>query len=158
MKRILFCLLTVLGLTTAHGQRNVEEVDELKTKSGKTVRFHALMHASIRIEYDGREIEIDPVSKLRDRTVDYASMPKADYILITHEHSDHFDRSAISQLTADGTQLVTNKRCGEMLGYGSVMNNGDTLRISYDITLMTVPAYNTTETKKKIQTKRRDKR
>ena len=61
MKRILFCFLTVLGLTTAHCQRNGAEVDELKTKSGKTVRFHALMHASIRIEYDGREIEIDPV-------------------------------------------------------------------------------------------------
>lgn len=156
MKRILFCLLTVLGLTTAYGQRNGEEVDELKTKSGKTVRFHALMHASIRIEYDGREIEIDPVSKLRDRTVDYASMPKADYILITHEHSDHFDRSAISQLTADGTQLVTNKRCGEMLGYGSVMNNGDTLRLSADIMVAAVPAYNTTEANKKFHPKGRD--
>ena len=156
MKRILFCLLTVLGLTTAHGQRNGEEVDELKTKSGKTVRFHALMHASIRIEYDGREIEIDPVSKLRDRTVDYASMPKADYILITHEHSDHFDRGAIGQLTADGTQLVTNKRCGEMLGYGSVMNNGDTLRLSADIIVAAVPAYNTTEANKKFHPKGRD--
>ena len=156
MKRILFCLLTVLGLTTAYGQRNGEEVDELKTKSGKTVRFHALMHASIRIEYDGREIEIDPVSKLRDRTVDYASMPKADYILITHEHSDHFDRGAIGQLTADGTQLVTNKRCGEMLGYGSVMNNGDTLRLSADIMVASVPAYNTTEANRKFHPKGRD--
>ena len=156
MKRILFCLLTVLGLTTAYGQRNGEEVDEFKTKSGKTVRFHALMHASIRIEYDGREIEIDPVSKLRDRTVDYASMPKADYILITHEHSDHFDRRAIGQLTAAGTQLVTNKRCGEMLGYGSVMNNGDTLRLSADIMVAAVPAYNTTEANKKFHPKGRD--
>lgn len=156
MKRILFCMLAVLGLTTAYGQQNGEEVDVFNTKSGKTVRFHALMHASIRIEYDGREIEIDPVTKLRDRTVDYASMPKADYILITHEHSDHFDRGAISQLTADGTQLVTNKRCGEMLGYGSVMNNGDTLRISSDITLVAVPAYNTTEANKKFHPKGRD--
>ena len=51
------------------------EVDVFKTKNGKTVKLHALMHACIRIEYDGREIEIDPVAKLRDRTVDYTAMP-----------------------------------------------------------------------------------
>jgi len=40
------------------------EVDVFKTKSGKEVKFHALVHASIRIQYDGKEIEIDPVTKL----------------------------------------------------------------------------------------------
>ena len=34
------------------------EVDVFKTKSGKTVKFHALVHARIRMEYDGKEIEI----------------------------------------------------------------------------------------------------
>jgi rhodanese-related sulfurtransferase len=29
------------------------EVDEFTTKSGKIIRFHALVHASIRVEYDG---------------------------------------------------------------------------------------------------------
>ncbi len=75
------------------------EVDVFQTKSGKTVKFHALMHASIRIEYDGKEIEIDPVLKLRDRTVDYSAMPKADYLFVTHEHADHFDQEAIKVLT-----------------------------------------------------------
>ncbi|MBR3473261.1 MAG: MBL fold metallo-hydrolase, partial [Prevotella sp.] len=95
------------------------EVDVFKTKSGKTVRFHALMHASIRMEYDGKEIEIDPVLKLRERSIDYSAMPKADYIFVTHEHGDHFDKEAIKQLTGEGTKLVTNKRCGDMLGYGT---------------------------------------
>lgn len=156
MKRILLGLLTVLGITTACGQQKNEEVDVFETKSGKTIKFHALMHASIRIEYDGKEIEIDPVTKLRDKTVDYASMPKADYIFVTHEHSDHFDRGAIDQLTAEGTLLVTNKRCGEMLGYGSIMSNGDKQKISDDITVEAVPAYNTTEANKKFHPKGRD--
>ena len=43
-----------------------------------------------------------------------------------------------------------------MLGYGSVMNNGDTLRLSADITLVAVPAYNTTEANKKFHPKGRD--
>lgn len=132
------------------------ETDVFRTKSGKTIKFHALMHASIRIEYDGKEIEIDPVLKLRDRTVDYASMPKADYIFVTHEHMDHFDKEAIKQLTKEGTMLVTNRRCGDMLGYGTVMANGDNLRIADDFTVEAVPAYNTTEANTKFHPKGRD--
>ena len=137
-------------------QGNSYEVDTFQTKSGKTVRFHALMHASIRIEYDGKEIEIDPVLTLRDRTVDYASMPKADFIFVTHEHQDHFDREAIKMLTGASTQLITNKRCGDMLGYGRVMANGDSLQVAADISVEAVPAYNTTEANMKFHPKGRD--
>ena len=131
------------------------EVDVFQTKSGKTVKFHALMHASIRIEYDGKEIEIDPVLKLRDRTIDYSTMPKADYIFVTHEHADHFDQGAIKVLTKETTQLVTNKRCGDMLGYGQIMENGQCSTFN-DIKVEAVPAYNTTEANKKFHPKGRD--
>ena len=132
------------------------EVDVFQTKSGKTVKFYALMHASVRIEYDGKEIEIDPVLKLRDRTVAYSVMPKADYIFVTHEHADHFDMMAIKTLTKETTQLITNKRCGDMLGYGTVMANGDSLKVSDDFSIEAVPAYNTTEVNKKFHPKGRD--
>lgn len=121
------------------------EVDTFTTKSGKTVKFHALVHASIRIEYDGKEIQIDPVAKLGEKTINYAAMPQADYLFITHEHHDHFDTTAINQLTGENTQLITNQRCAEMLGYGTAMANGDTLQIADDFTVEAVPAYNTTE-------------
>jgi len=132
------------------------EVDVFQTKSGKTIKFHALMHASIRIEYDGKEIEIDPVLKLRDRTVDYSAMPKADYLFVTHEHADHFDQEAIKVLTKETTQLITNKRCGDMQGYGHIMANGDTYEIAEGFTVEAVPAYNTTEANKKFHPKGRD--
>ena len=51
MKQLMTCLLALMWLT-ACGQ-NSEEIDMFKTKSGKEVRFHALVHASIRIDYDG---------------------------------------------------------------------------------------------------------
>ena len=150
------CLLAVLSLNTACGQSNDNyEVDVFKTKSGKTIKFHALMHASIRMEYDGKEIEIDPVMKLRERTVDYSKMPKADYIFVTHEHMDHFDKEAIKVLTKDGTQLITNKRCGDMLGYGEIMANGQCSMFN-DIKVEAVPAYNTTEANQKFHPKGRD--
>jgi len=131
------------------------EVDVFKTKSGKTAKFHALVHASIRIEYDGKEIEIDPVTKLGNKTIGYSAMPKADYIFVTHEHGDHFDKEAIKQLTSDNTQLITNKRCGDMLGYGIIMANGQCSTFN-DITVEAVPAYNITDGRTQFHPKGRD--
>ena len=120
------------------------EVDVFKTKGGRTVKIHALVHASILMEYEGRVIVVDPVTKLGDRVIDYGSMPKADLLLVTHEHFDHFDKAALSTLTGDSTRLITNKRCAEMYGSGEVMANGDTMEAD-GITIEAVPAYNTTE-------------
>ncbi len=132
------------------------ETDVFTTKSGKTVTIHALVHASMRIEYDGKEFQIDPVTKLGDKTIVYAAMPKADYIFVTHEHFDHLDTTAIQQLTGDNTQLITNQRCAEMLGYGQVMANGDTLKLADDFIVEAVPAYNTTEGHLQFHPKGRD--
>jgi len=132
------------------------EVDSFTTKSGKTVRFHALVHSSIRIEYDGKEIMIDPVTKLGNKTIDYTAMPKADYIFVTHEHFDHLDTTAIQLLTGGNTQIITNQRCAEMLGYGTVMVNGDVLQLAEDFIVETVPAYNTTEGHQQFHPKGRD--
>ena len=130
--------------------------DVFKTKSGKTVAIYPLLHASIRIVFDGKEIEIDPVGKLGNRTTDYAALPKADYIFVTHEHGDHFDRAAIGQLTAAGTRLVTNRRCADMLGYGEVMANGDHKEVADNISVEAVPAYNITEGHLQFHPKGRD--
>ena len=132
------------------------EVDVFKTKSGKVVKFHALMHASIRMEYDGQEIEIDPVGKLRDRTVDYSAMPKADYIFVTHEHADHYDEATLKLLSSEKTKLITNKRCADMYGSGDVMVNGDQKQIAEGFTVEAVPAYNTTEGHLQFHPKGRD--
>ena len=132
------------------------EVDLFKTKSGKTVKFHALVHASIRIEYDGKEIEIDPVAKLGNKVIDYAAMPKADYLFVTHEHGDHFNQDAIRILSGETTRFITNKRCADMFGSGEVMANGDKKQIADDFTVEAVPAYNTTEGHLQFHPKGRD--
>ena len=132
------------------------EVDVFKTKSGKTVTFHALTHASIRIQYDGMEIEIDPVTKLGNKVINFASMPKADYLLVTHEHFDHFNQEAIKLLAGDKTRFITNQRCADMFGSGEVMKNGDKLQIAKNFTIDAVPAYNYTEGHTQFHPKGRD--
>lgn len=161
MKTFITCLLAVFGLPLVYSQQNLTnednyEVDVFKTKSGKEVKFFALMHSCIRIIYNGKEIEIDPVAKLRDRTVNYAAMPKADYIFVTHEHADHYDAATIKLLSKKQTQLIMNKRCTDMYGSGKVMTNGDKMQIAKDFMVEAVPAYNTTEGRQQFHPKGRD--
>ena len=110
----------------------------------------------MRIEFDGKEIQIDPVAKLGEKTIDYASVPKADYIFITHEHFDHLDTTAIKMLTGDNTQLITNQHGADILGYGTVMVNDDIFRLSDDFVVEAVPAYNTSEGHLQFHPKGRD--
>ena len=161
MKRIITSFIILLALATTCCQQGFNktdayEVDSFTTVSGKSVKIHALVHSSMRIEFDGTEIAIDPVSKLGEKSINYASMPKADYIFITHEHFDHLDTVAIHQLTGDNTQLITNQRCADMLGHGTVMTNGDILQLADDITIEAVPAYNTSEGHQDFHPKGRD--
>ena len=156
MKKTITFLLAALGMTTACSQKLPYEVDSFTTKSGKTVKFHALVHSSICIEFDGKEIQIDPVAKMGPTTINYSAMPKADYIFITHEHFDHLDTTAIHMLSDKNTQLITNQNCAETLGYGTVMANGDQIQLADDITVEAVPAYNISEGHRQFHPKGRD--
>ena len=119
-------------------------IDTYTTPGGKTVEIQPLIHASIRIAYDGKEIEIDPVGTLGDRTTDYSRFPKADLILITHEHHDHLDPGAVKTLSKADTLVIANPNSVAILGEGVAMKNGETRQLGDDISVEAVPAYNTT--------------
>jgi L-ascorbate metabolism protein UlaG (beta-lactamase superfamily) len=64
---------------------------------------------------------------------------------------------AINQLTKEGTMLITNARCYEILGgKGQVMANGDFLELPDGWTVDAVPAYNISPEKLKFHPKGRD--
>ena len=110
-------------------------VETFFTDSGLPVRITLIKHGTLEIVYKGLSLHIDPVSGLGIPT-DYATeFPKADVILVTHEHGDHFDRVALEALGANGNNLVTNARVAEMLGWGAVMANGDSRELPGDIHL-----------------------
>ncbi len=131
------------------------QTDTFLTKSGKQVVITAIKHGSLRITFDGKEIEVDPVSGMEPKT-DYTTMPKADFILVTHEHGDHLDSHAIADLEKTGTQIVTNENCSKILGRGLVMHNGDSLSLAGNITIKAVPAYNITPEHQQFHPKGRD--
>ena len=131
------------------------EVERFFTASGKALEITLVKHGSLELRYEGLSIQIDPVTELGKKT-DYAKeFPKADIILVTHEHGDHYDPEAIRNLSDKDTELITNARCAQMMGYGTVMANGDALSRGF-LHIAAVPAYNTTEGHLQFHPKGRD--
>ena len=114
------------------------EQDIVKTSAGN-LKITFVGHGTLMFAFKDKVIHVDPVS----RAADYAEMPKADLILLTHEHGDHLDTKAIEILRKQGTELVMTKACAERVngGIGIVMQNGDVRNI-IDLKIEAVPAYN----------------
>jgi len=87
--------------------------------------------------FDGKVIHVDPFSKLAE----YSKLPKADMLLITHEHGDHLDLKTVEAVRTDKTVLVLTKTCAARLKGGIIMVNGDTETVA-GLKIETVPAYN----------------
>jgi gluconolactonase len=111
------------------------EQDIIKTSAGD-LKITFIGHATLMLMFGDKTIHVDPVG----READYADMPKADIILVTHEHGDHLDPAAIQILRKEGTQVVLTKACAERIG-GLVMANGDVKTVD-GLKIEAVPAYN----------------
>ncbi|HDR89519.1 MAG TPA: MBL fold metallo-hydrolase [Bacteroidetes bacterium] len=111
--------------------------DIIPTSSGD-LEITFIAHGTLMMQYQDRVIHIDPVSMFG---TDYAKMPDADLILITHAHGDHLDPDAIAKIRTDKTVTVLTSQCFEQLGFGQVMANGDG-ETMFGIKIEAVPAYN----------------
>ncbi|MBV9467887.1 MAG: MBL fold metallo-hydrolase [Abitibacteriaceae bacterium] len=72
--------------------------DTLQTQTG-VVRITPIFHATLQIEYMGKVIDADPVSG-------GSYTKKADLVLITHAHPDHFDKAAIQKVAGSFVHVV----------------------------------------------------
>lgn len=102
-----------------------------------TIGMWFIGHASLILTYGDFVVHVDPVAEMGD----YSSLPKADLILITHQHSDHFGMNAISAIKKENTQIVCNQLSSGNLKGAVVMKNGDT-KVFSSIKIEAVPAYN----------------
>ena len=112
------------------------EVDVMPTPSGD-LEITFLGHGSLRLTFGGKEIYIDPFS----RVADYHQLPKADVILITHEHPDHLDPGAIADIRTEETRVGMTAICAEQISGGVVLGNGDVQAFG-EVVVEAVPAYN----------------
>jgi L-ascorbate metabolism protein UlaG (beta-lactamase superfamily) len=112
------------------------EEDIIKTSNGD-LKITFVGHGTLMFTFGGKTIHVDPVG----READYTMMPKADLIIITHEHGDHLDPLAIEIIRQENTELVLTKACAEKIDGGIVMQNGDVKTVG-GLKIEAIPAYN----------------
>ncbi len=113
-----------------------QAADVLKGASSE-VKVTMVGHGSVILEYGGKTIYVDPFGKMGD----YGKLPKADLILITHEHGDHLDADAISKIRTEKTVVVSSEAAAKGAKAGTVMKNGD-VKTELGLKIEAVPAYN----------------
>jgi len=140
MKTFFPLLVLVVVTLTCNSQSvnstKVFEKDTFVTDKGKLI-VTFIGHGTLMIEAGNQVIHIDPVS----READYSLLPKADLILITHEHGDHLDKKAVAMVTLPQTKTIVSLSCKGQIENDMVILNGETKSFG-DVKIEAVPAYN----------------
>jgi L-ascorbate metabolism protein UlaG (beta-lactamase superfamily) len=112
------------------------ERDVIPTSAGD-LEITFLGHGTLMMAFGRKIIHVDPFSHVAD----YSDLPKADLVLITHEHRDHLDPDALANVRMAGTDVVLTETCAAQVEGGIVMRNGDVCTVQ-GIKIEAVPAYN----------------
>ncbi|GET28998.1 MBL fold metallo-hydrolase [Prolixibacter sp. SD074] len=112
------------------------ETDTFQTDKGN-LAITFIGHGTLMMMWDGKIIHIDPVS----READYSKLPKADLVLITHEHDDHLDPATIARLRKPGTKVIVSKSCEGKVPGETILLSGQSATDD-GIGIDAVPAYN----------------
>jgi len=140
MKKKLFFLL-LLNTSVIMAQTNLLTQSGLDhdtiMANGKTIELWFISHGSLMFRFDDFVVHVDPVAEMGD----YSVMPKANLILITHQHSDHLDMDAINLIAGKDTKIFCNTLSAGKLPDATIMQNGATLKAG-PLTIEAVPAYN----------------
>ena len=112
------------------------ETDTVKTSAGD-LAITFIGHGTLMFTLGDKVIHVDPCTG----ETDYSKLPKADLILLTHEHGDHLDPKAIETVRTEKTAVVLTEVCAERVKGGTVMKNGDTKTVG-GLEMDAVPAYN----------------
>src|SRR5579863_911009 len=126
--------VAALGAVTPNHQSDV-----VQTSKGP-LKITPLYHGSVMLEFGGKIIHVDPWGQ-----ADYAGLPQADLIVITHTHADHMDAALLKTLRKDGTILlgppaVTDTLNGTV-GDTDAISNGEK-KTFMGVEIEAVPMYN----------------
>ena len=135
------CLLVALALlvplaTAAIAAGPALEKDVIPTSAGD-LELTFVGHGTLVLGFGGKVVHVDPWTKLAD----YASLPKADLVLVTHAHGDHLDPAALAAIRKPGTPVVVSPACEGKVEGATLLRNGETVTLA-GVGVTAVPAYN----------------
>ncbi len=131
-------VLTFAALFAAFASAGYGQLDKdvIKTSEGD-LHIGFLGHASLMFAFNKMTVYVDPLSG----TADDGALPKADLVLITHEHGDHLDPKALAKIRKETTVVIAPEKCASSIGTCLVMKNGDT-QTAAGLKIEAVAAYN----------------
>lgn len=137
MKSIL-AFITIFCLATSQwGLAQDKFAEDIIETSAGDLKLTFIGHGTLMFSFGGKTIYMDPVA----RVADYTQLPKADLILVTHEHGDHFNSETIYAISTDHTSLVYTETCARQHSGGIVMHNGEIKTVG-GLQIEAIPAYN----------------
>ncbi len=110
--------------------------DVIATAKGE-LRITFVGHGTLMFEHGGKVVHVDPWGEQGD----YAKLPKADLVLVTHEHFDHLDPAAVAKVSREGTVVGASPSAAGRLPGAEVLRNGDRRTLA-GFPVEAVPAYN----------------
>ena len=84
------------------------------------------LHSCLLIEKQNKKILIDPgIYTLQDKVLDINSLTSLEYILITHEHPDHFSIDLIKKIINKypKANIITNESVHKLLGNVNILSS-----------------------------------
>ena len=138
-RSLLTAVLFAAGIAVSGAATPNRQSDVVQTSAGP-LKITPLYHGSVMLEFAGKVIHVDPWSQ-----ADYAGLPQADMIVITHSHADHMDPAIIKTLRKESTILVAPPAVTDTLngtvGDTDAISNGEK-KTFLGIQIEAVPMYN----------------
>ena len=118
--------------------------DHLVTADGDVI-IHPINHASFVMTWNGVTIYNDPVGG----AARYAGLPRADLILVSHDHGDHYDSATLTAVKGTNAVILAPKAVYTLLPAGlkaitTVLTNSASTNL-LGLTVDAIPAYNLTQ-------------
>ena len=125
----------------AESDPNALTGDHFRTSDGDLV-IHPVNHASIVLRWREMMIYNDPVGAASR----YSGLPRADLILISHDHGDHFEAATLNTVRKEGTVMVApaavySRLSAALKALTIPLANGAQTNFQ-GVTVEAIPAYN----------------
>ncbi len=133
-------LLSIFGYDKNEAESYVQ--DTITTRDGSPLKIIFFKHASLCLAWGEKHIYIDPVKGYAN----YARLPKADLVVVTHSHYDHLDVETVNEISTPQTEIVCDRTSAETFEQNCfTMRPGNVVKPRDYVKIEAVAAYNTSQ-------------
>ncbi|WP_372774318.1 MBL fold metallo-hydrolase [Mangrovibacterium sp.] len=134
---ILLFLFLVLGTIAPKKAFSQYRIKDVVSTSKGDLEIMVVGHCFYYFKFNRLNIYVDPIPNVGDISM----LPKADLILVTHDHRDHLSTNVIQLLSKYDTKVIASKACIKKMDFGEFLENGQQTTFK-ELYIKAVAAYN----------------